>query len=85
MLSASLNKTLKIYIYISEVTGIVCEYPVPYNKKINVSSTQTLTKIKLQKFIGQIKQHLMRASPITYVTNGIQYWEREREREKCFI
>ena len=35
------------------------------------SSTQTLTQIISQEFMGHLKQHFM-TSPVTYVTNGIQ-------------
>ena len=43
-----------------------------------VSTTQTLAQIKLQEFIGHVKQHFM-TGPLTYVTNGIQ------DFVKCYI
>ena len=45
-----------------------------------VSSTQTLAQIKLQEFIGHIKQHFM-TSPDTYVINCIQDFDPTR----CYL
>ena len=44
-----------------------------------ISSIQTLSQIKSQEFIGNIKQHFMTTSHVTYVTSGI------KEFVKCYI
>ena len=38
-----------------------------------VSTIQTLSQSKSQKFIGHIKKHFITTSPLTYVANGIQH------------
>ena len=68
---------------ISEITGSVLDYLVPHNNKmywvflslpinIMVSTTQTVSQIKSQEFIGHIQKHFITTSLLTYVTNGIQ-------------
>ena len=79
---------------ISEITGSGLHYPVPHNNKtmsclflslptyllnIMVSTTQTLSQIKSEEFIGHIQKHFITTSPLTYVTNGI------RDLVKCCI
>ena len=39
---------------------------------IMASTTQTLSQIKSQEFIGHVQKHLITIRPLTYVTNGIQ-------------
>ena len=61
---------------ISEITGSIIAYPVPHTHffilNIMVSTTQTLPQIKSHEIIGDIKQHFMSTSPLTYVKKGIQ-------------
>ena len=68
-----------VELLISEIIGNVLDNPIPhktchiyfYFLNIMVSTTQTLSQIKPQQFIGHIHKHFITTSPLAYVTNGI--------------
>ena len=73
---------------ISEIKGNLLDYPhqifsffkchayflslLTYRLNIKVSTTQTLSQIESQEFMGHIQKHFITTRFLTYLTNGIQ-------------